>query len=246
MNINLKSNKLITFLIVLILLTGGYFIGSRNIGFRAVNPYSDNNEERDINDGKNNCIIYKSGNILNLSNSERIESDLKKDLLKYSRTFLYTKIDNSVLCAFTFKEGQKDLGNNVYEFTGKYYGASNLIKVKATEINNNFLKVSISEDKGNNLDGKLLLNGTFVDFVDTLPIDTDFYSIRFFQEDGTIIATFYIGYTRDTVEIVEKMINQALGENSIDQSRIKYYVNGLGEYSLRDIKLNMPVFNPRL
>lgn len=236
----IKKNYLkisVLFFVLFIILT---IVASRQ--FKVVNPYKDKSIE-DNSAGKYYSLIYNEGVLSSVTSNSTVINILKKDLLLFSRAFYYEDIDNTKLCAFTFMPDYKKISDNTYEFKGKYYGVSNLVTLKITNIKNNSVRLSISDDEKNNIDKQLSLNGPMTNLIENLPIEDKFYSVRYYQKSGEIITTFYDGYRIDSVDTALKKITDSLGVSTdLYKKKIKYFVNGFGERSIEDIKKNQSTY----
>jgi hypothetical protein len=186
--------------------------------------------------GKEYALLYNQGALyVTIREDEDNLRLIQEDLAKFARNTLPELSDPNTLLGFTFNDGFEEAGN-VYTFTGKFYSVEDTIQLVVTTLDQGAIKLSITnKDDGQNIDDFLNLNGAKNEFIETLPIESDYYSIRYLKSQDKIVAAFYKGYLDEDVDKVVEILKQAFG-NEYNESTFIFNINGVGIFSLKEVR----------
>lgn len=134
---------------------------------------------------------------------------LSRDLFVFGRAaYEAYKADTSGVIGFRVTSDVNKDGNAL-EFEGRYGSSGNKIAVRVKVLRNNRLTVSITDTKTSlNIDGSLPSNGKRNQFIGTMPLFTDNYSIEYIELSDSFLLALYEGTSR---QAAEKALADGLG-----------------------------------
>lgn len=232
-----RNNRLVTVLLILVVLLGlGLLIFREVTSTSVVNPSED--RLRTPDEGVARAALYKQGDLYKaVEENEYVMDQIRLDLLTFARSTRPEFVDTETLVGFTFNEGFETQGATLV-FTGYYYGVSDKIEIKLTPHGRGVYTLSITNLKDQtNIDEELRLNGKRNEFIVSLPVEKDFYSVRYQLPEDRVVVSFYQGYGTKDVDAVAKLVTDALGDTQSND--VVYVLNGKGAYSLDRIKDNL-------
>lgn len=229
-----KKSK-ITLVIVLIVLLGLLLVIRTASKPEVINP-STNVLDENPRAGLDYALLYNDREIYaSIDGDDDNLSRIQADLAVFARAKIPELQDTGSLIGFTFESGYtKD--DNIYTFYGYYYSSTAKIKVAVTVYETGAISLSIlnTEDMSS-VDTSLNLNGFKNQLIVKLPIESDYYSIRFLKSDDKIVASFYKGYSLADVDAVVKILNEAY-EGAFDAGDVIFNINAVGNFSLEEVR----------
>jgi hypothetical protein len=155
----------------------------------------------------------------------------QKDLGTFARTTGEYYRGNTNPIAFTFNDGVEQNENN-YIFTGSYYQLDGTIRLVVTKFDKGIIRLSITnEATETNIDNSLNLNGVKNNLLTQLPVEQDYYSIRYLYSSDKIVVAFYEGFSETQVNEVVGILQQAYGDQ-YDPSLFEFNINSVGLFTL--------------
>jgi hypothetical protein len=205
-------------------------------GMSSVENPANNVLDDNPNAGKTYALLYNQGQLYeNIKSNDQNLELIQEDLALFARATRPEFADKNILLGFTFDDDFEQ-NDDTFTHTGKFYGLNDKIKLTVTVLEGGVLTLSITnEEDGTNIDNRLGLNGADNKFITSLPVETDRYSLRYFNSENSILVVFYLGYTLDDVSEVEKILIENLGENYSDNT-VTFNVNSVGRFSLQGVK----------
>lgn len=240
----LLRNPVLLFLAIMgSLLLVGLLVFNRPGSSSAVNPATD--KDRSAEEGTDYAALYKHGELYNaVENNDLVLQQIKKDLLLFARSTRSEFANTKTLVGFTIlkqlpKEGEASV------FTGRFYGVGDEIRVAVTPHGRGVYTLSITNlADQTNIDEYLGLNGKRNRFIKTLPLQKGRYSIRHQLSEDRIVVTFYDGYTAAEVDEVVSILQEALGDEYVND--VVFSINRKGIFPLEVVRLNItnPISEP--
>ena len=112
----------------------------------------------------------------------------------------------------------------IIRFKGRYGALKNTITVEVTLLKKERIKISITDTKTKqNIDGELSSNSVRNQFIGTLPLEKDGYSIDYQTNSDTFLITSYDG-SANTKSLAENYLMNSLKESSLKNIRYTYLV----------------------
>lgn len=202
----------------------------------AVNPNRDKNLTAE--EGRDFAALYQHGELYNaVEGNEDVMSQIRADIMTFARVTRSEFSDKETLVGFTFdKKSSKD--GDAYVYTGHYYGPKDKIQITLTPYGRGVYTLSITNlVDSTNIDEYLSMNGKRNQFIRNLPVENDYYSVRYQLPYDRVVVSFYDGYTSANVDEVTNLITEALGgTNSGD---VVYSINRIGIVSLEQVRQNL-------
>jgi hypothetical protein len=204
-------------------------------GPKVVNP-AKNNLDVNPEAGKSYALLYNQGELYqNIKNNEDNLRRIQEDLAIFARTTRPEFANQEVLLGFTFEDGFTR-SDNTFKHFGHFYGLGDRIELSVTVLERGIITLSLTNtEDGTNIDDSLQLNGEVNELLTKLPITDDFYSIRYFNSQDEIVVGFFLGYSLEDVEEVEKILAENL-ENEYKTANIVYSITSRGIFTLEEVK----------
>jgi len=204
-------------------------------GLNVVDPAS-NKLDADSNAGKTYSLLYGQGALYeNILNNDSNLSVIQEDLALFARTTRPEFTDQDVLLGFTFEDSFTQ-SENMFTHYGYFYGLKDRIELKVTVMDRGIITLSITNTEDDtNIDDSLQLNGVVNELLVKLPINEDFYAIRYLNSQDEIVVGFFLGYTLEDVKKVEAILTSSL-DDEYKTANIVYSVNSVGIFTLEGLK----------
>ena len=226
----------------IIILVG--FLIFTSLGTKVQDP-SKNKLEDDPRAGRDYAILYQQGNLYDfIDESDSNLMLIQKDLVTFIRETDPKFKDDEKLIGFTFDK-RFDKKDKEAFFTGYFYSLKDKIQLKVNLLGNGVIRLSVTNLKTKaNVDKKLNLNGVKNTLLDTLPVDKDYYSVRYLNSTDEVVVTFYEGYSQQDIDGALGILKKAYGQ-SFKEDDFTYNINGLGIFTLDQVVQNLeqPITN---
>jgi len=196
-------------------------------GVNVVNP-ADNVLDDDPEAGKSYALLYEQGDLFeNINENEDNLGLIQEDLALFARTTRPEFTSEDILLGFTLEDDFSEDGST-YTHNGYFYGLDDRIRLIVDVLDGGVITLSITNtDDNTNIDDSLQLNGEVNELIRKLPIETDFYSLRYYNDLNKILAVFYLGYSEQDIAEVESILLENLGEN-YDEEEVVFSINSIG------------------
>jgi len=209
-----------------------FLVGARQ---GPVNP-ADNTLDDDPEAGLSYALLYNQGDLYN--NIQQNDDNLRliqEDLTLFARSTLSELSEPDVLIGFTL-DNDFTQDDTLFKHTGRFYGVDDKIELLLSVLDRGVITLSITNTEDNtNIDNSLQLNGAVNNLIKQLPIEEDFYSIRYFNSRDEIVVGFFLGYSSDDVTVVENIFKESL-DKDFETANIVFSVTSVGTMTLQEIK----------
>lgn len=231
----IKRNKLVVGLVTVLALVVIVVLTS---GTNVIDPSKANHSD-DPRAGKDYALLYNHGKLYGvIDSSSSVLRSIQNDLALFARTTRPEFKNPESLIGFTFDKKFKTEGSK-NSFTGHYYSVDDSITVDVYKLRKGIIRLSITNRKDStNIDEQLSLNGPKNRLLAQLPIDKDYYSIRYFNSQDKVIVTFYEGYTRQDLDTAVELLKKEYGDK-FQATDFTFSLNGKGIFSLQEVTDNL-------
>ena len=166
-----------------------------------------------------------------IDQSEKNYALAQKDLATFAHATGEKLQNPDTKVAFTFNDGYS-VNGNVFVFTGTFYDLDGTIRLELTKYDKGIINLSITnESTQTNIDNSLNLNGKKNELLTQLPINENYYSIRYLYSDDQIVIAFYKGFTENDVNAAAETLKGVYAEE-YDPTLFQFNINGVGTFTL--------------
>lgn len=172
-----------------------------------------------------------------LGNNPNVIEKVEKDIITFARETRSEFNDPETLVGFTFDKGYVKDGDS-YVFTGHYYDLGDKIEIRVTPRGRGVYTLSITNLRdGVNIDEQLAMNGRRNKYIQSLPINETYFSIRYLLGEDKVVVSFYEGYSNTDIDKATSSLVNGLGATNGDD--VIYSLNRIGIVSLDQIRQNL-------
>jgi len=217
MNDSKNNNKILVLIAFMFILSGTILYATFN---QKQNPDIMTDEQYVSDSSKQANIVDDSDSIVNLLGGVVQYNLLSEDIFYFGKV-TYESYRKNISKTVGFRiDGNIQKKDSNITFTGNYGASKNKISVSITVLANKRIKTSIYDTKLNkNIDSELPSNSKFNQFISTLPISRDSYTIEYSKSEDKVVISLT---DRDPsiLPIAEKYIESQIDDGSLNSDKI--------------------------